>query len=70
MPASVGKSFVLNAVDLAHNNYCRTFFIVKLVNKTSSVTIFVSQRTDISQYTKGDATRSSAQIIMTNTDCE
>ncbi|KRY16222.1 hypothetical protein T03_11978 [Trichinella britovi] len=26
----------------------------------------VSQRTDISQYTKGNATRSSAQIIMTN----
>ncbi|XP_003382016.1 hypothetical protein Tsp_11115, partial [Trichinella spiralis] len=25
---------------------------------------------DISQYTKGDATRSSAQIIMTNTGCE
>ncbi|KRY93905.1 hypothetical protein T11_13173 [Trichinella zimbabwensis] len=28
---------------------------------------FVFQRTDISQYTKADATRSRAQIIMTNT---
>ncbi|XP_003378753.1 hypothetical protein Tsp_12189, partial [Trichinella spiralis] len=32
--------------------------------------IFVSQRTNISQYTKADATRSSAQIIMTNTGCK
>ncbi|KRZ49223.1 hypothetical protein T02_4104, partial [Trichinella nativa] len=31
---------------------------------------FVSQRTNISEYTKGDATRSSAQIIMTNTGYE
>ncbi|XP_003382342.1 conserved hypothetical protein [Trichinella spiralis] len=31
---------------------------------------FVSQRTNISQYTKGDATRSSAQIIMINTGCK
>ncbi|KRZ08629.1 hypothetical protein T4C_1790 [Trichinella pseudospiralis] len=30
---------------------------------------FVSQRTNISQYTKEDTTRSSAKIIMTNTGC-
>ncbi|KRY03505.1 hypothetical protein T01_5786 [Trichinella spiralis] len=35
-----------------------------------SLCYFPYRRTDISQYTKGDATRSSAQIIMTNTDCE
>ncbi|KRY02331.1 hypothetical protein T01_7436 [Trichinella spiralis] len=35
-----------------------------------SLCYFPCRRTDISQYTKGDATRSSAQIIMTNTDCE
>ncbi|XP_003382329.1 hypothetical protein Tsp_09167 [Trichinella spiralis] len=41
-----------------------------VLRNTEMPASFVSQRTDISQYTKEDATRSSAQIIMTNTDCE
>ncbi|KRX11602.1 hypothetical protein T07_4272 [Trichinella nelsoni] len=35
-----------------------------------SLCYFLCRRTDISQYTKGDATRSSAQIIMTDMGCE
>ncbi|KRY66247.1 hypothetical protein T4A_5343 [Trichinella pseudospiralis] len=72
----------LMVMDLILNSFCNSLSIIsstdgkllimQLDNKDTEFVknkTFISPKTNISQYTKEDTTRSSAQIIMTNTGC-